>query len=363
MRLVGLLDAGVTFLRAELRNVRRFDVPWRRRLWLYRHGFLSSKDRIWNPTDGTVDRYLTDREYRRLGRIGGSYGEVLRNKLLFYLLVARVGGSNQQVLPTVYGVVRDGELLESERFGELPSCEAVDRRLRSERLVVKPVTAEKGDGIRVLDGRSGQLLVNGERRPWASLAETLASDRDLMLMEYVEQAEYAERVFPGSTNTLRILTMIDPATGDPFIASAVHRFGTAASEPIDNWVAGGVSTRIDPETGELGRTVWHPASASRPTWHETHPETGAQIRGTEVPGWDRVKERVLRLAETHGWLWPHVGWDVVVADAGGTISVLEGELQSAGSDLQAHEPLLADERVRRFYVHHGVVDGERGMRS
>jgi hypothetical protein len=353
MKLGSLLDAAITFCRAEARNVRRFDVPWRRRLWLYRHGFLSSKAAIWNPSDRTVDRFLTDLESRRLPRIGGRYRMVLRNKLLFHLLVSR---THDQLLPSLHGIVRDGRLVETDQYDWLESFEAVERRLAEERLVAKPVTAEKGDGVRVLDGRTGGVTVDGETRPGASLPEMLASDRDLLLVEHVEQATYAATVFPDATNTLRVLTMIDPDTGEPFIASAVHRFGTATSAPIDNWVAGGASAAVDTETGELGRTVWHPRPGSDPTWHDVHPETGAQIAGTVVPGWDGVKATVLDLAEAHGWLWPHVGWDVVVEDEQATVTVLEGELHSAGTDQQAHAPLLADERVRRFYAHHGVLD-------
>lgn len=355
MGIGSILQAASSFLRAERRNVRQFDVPWRRRLWLYRHGFLSSKDGIWDPTDRTVDRYLSDLASRRLGRLGGHYGVGLRNKLLFHLLVSRTHGD---LLPAVCGLIRDGHFVGTGAVGGLASVDELAARLAETRLVVKPVSAEKGDGVRVLDGRTGEFEVDGVRRPWESLPATLASDRDLLVTEYVQQADYARTVFPGATNTLRILTMIDHETGEPFVASAVHRFGTTASAPIDNWVAGGVSARVDSKTGELGQTVRHAAGDDAPTWHKRHPETGVPIAGSVVPEWDRIEKTVLGLARTYGSLWPHVGWDVVVEDESATISVLEGELRSAGTDQQAHAPLLADDRVRRFYAHHGVIDSD-----
>lgn len=118
-------------------------------------------------------------------------------------------------------------------------------------------------------------------------------------------------------------------------------------------MSGGLSAPIDVETGELGAAVLQPEAEV--TRSEAHPNSGAKIAGTTVPSWDRIVTQVLDLAGTYGWLWPHVGWDVVVQDDGGSIAVLEGELVSGGTDLQAHGRLLADDRVRRFYRNHGVL--------
>lgn len=350
MGLGSLLDAAMTFLRTEFENVRRFDVPWRRRLWLYRHGFLSSKDAIWDLSAATVDDYLSDVDYRALGRLGGPYVNTLSNKLLFHLLVSQ---THAELVPTVYALLREGEVLRTRQFDGLASVDELVDRLATEPLVVKPVTAEKADGIRMVDGSTGQLRLDGRELDRRELLDSLTTDRDLLVMERVEHGAYADSIFPDATNTIRLLTMIDPESGEPFIAAAAHRFGTDASAPVDNWVAGGLSARIDVETGDLGRAVWQPAETA--TWSDTHPDTGAEIAGTAVPEWDRIVSQVLDLASTYGWLWPHVGWDIVVQDEDGSIAVLEGELMSGGTDLQAHGPLLADERVRRFYRENGVL--------
>jgi hypothetical protein len=153
--------------------------------------------------------------------------------------------------------------------------------------------------------------------------------------------------------------MIDPGTGEPFVASGTHRFGTRSSGHTDNWSAGGVSAGVDLETGELEAAVSPPAEGSSTTeWLEFHPDTGARISGVALPNWDRVEGTVLDLAAEYGWLWPHVGWDVVVSDDRGSVAVLEGEPRSIDPDQQAHGPLLAEDRVRRFYEHHGVISEE-----
>ena len=40
---------------------------------------------------------------------------------------------------------------------------------------------------------------------------------------------FAGKIFLVSVNTMRIGTMIDPFTGEPFITYAVHRFGSPQS--------------------------------------------------------------------------------------------------------------------------------------
>lgn len=358
MSLRSILDAAATFLRAEARNVKRYDVSWRRRLWLYSHGFLSSRDSIWGVDDRTVEEYLSDIEYRSLGRLDNPYEIGLQNKFLFHLMVSR---THDHLLPALHGLVRDGDFVEVAWMDAIGSYDDLEDRLASESLVVKPVRAAKGDGIRFLDMTAGRVTVDGAPVERPTLRRALTTDRDLLVTERVSQADYANRIYRMATNSLRLLTMLDPQTGDPFIASGVHRFGTESSGRTDNWSAGGVSAEIDLETGTLGRAVWVPPDRrDRVTWGDAHPDSGARIAGTVVPAWEEITESVRDLASAYAGLWPHVGWDVVVRDDTGTVAVLEGEPQSLDADQQAHAPLLADDRVRQFYVDRGVLSAWRG---
>ncbi|MFC6974010.1 sugar-transfer associated ATP-grasp domain-containing protein [Halomicroarcula sp. GCM10025709] len=348
----GLLDGVRSFLRAEARNVRRYDVPWERRLWLYAHGFLSSKAPLWDLREETVDQYLSDVEYRSVNGLS-HYAEGLGNKLLFHLLLAPSHGA---VLPTLHGLVREGHLLDTARFDWATTFDDLHDRIRNGSIVAKPITGAQGNGVRILDSDDGAVRIDGTPVPDDELLSRLPDGQDLLLEEHVSAADYASEVFPQSTNTLRLLTMIDPASGTPFVAAASHRFGTAQSGTTDNWSAGGLSAGVDLDTGQLGAAVTSPAGEGRPgTRLARHPDTGARISGVEVPGWERVKATVRDLAGAYGWLWPHVGWDVVVRTDAGEITVLEGDPQSVDPDQQAHGPLLTDERARRFYEHHGVL--------
>ena len=72
-------------------------------------------------------------------------------------------------------------------------------------------------------------------------------------MPFVRQATRNELLHPATTNTVRVLTMVDPDDGSAFVARAVQRIGVRASVPVDNWTQGGLSAMVDPASGRLGR--------------------------------------------------------------------------------------------------------------
>ena len=353
MRLRALFDVARTALGAERGALLRSDVGVRRRLWLYRHGFLSSRDAVWSLSPATVDDHLSDLQVRATGRIDEPHADALANKLLFRLVL---GPEHRDLLPALRGRVRDGRFLACPFTDGLDSPAALRAALDDGAVVAKPVAGDKGTDVHLLERRDDQLLVDGRPASPAALERTLASAREFLLEERVEQAAYAAAVYPDATNSARLLTMVDPDTGEPFVAGAVHRFGTDASGGVDNWSRGAVSARIDLESGELGGAVAAPESDVPAGERLTaHPDTGERIAGVTVPGWSAVRDRVLSLAGAFGSLWPYVGWDVVVTDADGSVAVLEGNRKSTDADLQAHYPLLATDRARRFYEHHGVL--------
>ena len=105
------------------------------------------------------------------------------------------------------------------------------------------------------------------------------------------------------------------------------------------------------ETGVLGPAVSHPKSMTL-DWHECHPDTQAPLAGRQIPGWDRIRQDILRLASQLPFL-KVVGWDLLLADDG--LVAIEGNHHPDPDVLQCHGPLLTDERVRRFYQHYGIL--------
>jgi len=221
-------------------------------------------------------------------------------------------------------------------------------------LVLKPVRGGQGRGVHVLRRDGARYTWDGQARSPGALRSIVARLRDYLVMAFVDQHPYAAEIFPHSGNTLRILTMIDPDTGQPFIARAVHRIGTSTSIPTDNVSRGGMSSAIALEGGELGPAAVTKTRQLRLTWHDRHPETASPIAGVVVPNWKRAQELVLAAAQ-HLAFCPYIGWDLLVTEGQPGVAFIEANDTSWTHVFQIHGGLLRDPRVRRFYEHHGVV--------
>ena len=147
------------------------------------------------------------------------------------------------------------------------------------------------------------------------------------------------------------MALVADADG-PFVLCACHRFGRSRTGAVDNFAAGGLLCGVDLETGVLGPALSNPGRGQRTlTWHDTHPDTGAAIAGTEVTGFAGLIDRLLRVCEAHPYL-TYVGWDAVMTDDGPVF--LEANCGS-GLQLQAITPFLRNQRFARFMRDRGMT--------
>ena len=330
------------FIANERKFYPQYDVPPRTRLTLYRNGFFSYAGVLYDVD--RLDEYLSDVEQHRTQRINGEMGSALRNKVVASELLSE--GFRAHV-PETIAILSNGSPF--SMAGEAMDLDELVDRLP---VVCKPIAGGRGRGVSILEGDPAPRI-NGRETTEDLIREWLAKRDEYVVVDCVDQHEYAERIFPDAWNSIRIVTMVDPETREPFVAMAVHRFGTPESAPLDNLSTGGVNARVDVETGELG-PVSSPLRGSEITWHESHPTTGERVAGVDVPEWEGVREMVLGIADRFSHLWQYVGWDVILS-ADGIPMVIEGNRASDVDIMQIHEPLLADPRRRRFYEHHGVV--------
>ncbi|SEP91655.1 sugar-transfer associated ATP-grasp domain-containing protein [Natrinema salaciae] len=360
-------------LRAERQSGFAFDIPPRRRLELYRRGFLSASGVLYDFESNDPADYLTD--YQRFvatKRINGHWNASIDNKLAFHWMLGEFPAHR----PVVYGLLTNGRFhafdpaagraaltdggLGLERPSEAATGKPTERPIdwvddtlsEGDRLVLKWFRGGGGNTVHFLERADGEYLFDGVPTVESVLGEMLADLEDYLVCKFVEQADYADELLADTANTIRVLTMYDHLAGEAFIPMAIHRIGTRDSAPVDNFSSGGLSAPIDRETGRLGTAAEYPRHGTV-GWHETHPETGARIEGTSIPGWEEIRDRLLEIAETFSFA-PYIGWDLVVTG--------EGEFRIIGANsypdvasLQVHRPLLTDARTRRFYRDHGVV--------
>lgn len=314
------------------------------RLALWRSGYRGLSAAIYASHDGAHNEadYLPDAARLETFFLNGSFARgILSDKLLFTEIVGAA-----LPVPEIVALIERGEIFP---LGEAspPTLGALAARHGS--LVLKPSDGTRGRGVYRLEDNQ----LNGKPVGTDELATLARTLDNYLVTETVAQAAYAQRIFPGSTNSLRVLTLIDPDTGEPFVARAVHRFGGADTVPTDNWSRGGLCASVELTTGTLGPGVKHAKrTGGRLEWQAHHPDTGAAIAGIVVPRWQEITQALTRAVQQLPFLL-YVGWDVVVTETG--FCVLEGNNNTDLDLLQVHGGLLRDERVRRFYEHNKVV--------
>ncbi|WP_135854114.1 sugar-transfer associated ATP-grasp domain-containing protein [Halorussus salinus] len=346
-------------------------VPFRRRLWLWRRGFTPSTDLRYDLDTYSLSDYVSDFEQYVLGRpVNHPWKNTLDDKLYNHLLMEPYDEHRMEM----YGIVDGGDFYpldwtaSEESTDSGPSYEnwrnntsangaaaaRVDDRLDAEGTVVlKGNSGWGGKDVLICSKEDGTHYVDGESRSRGEFEETISTLDAYLVCEFVEQADYSDRLFPDATNTIRVLTLCDDEGA--FVPAAVHHIGTEASKPIDNIDRGGIAAWVDVESGELSAAIEE--DGIRIDRRATHPDTQARIEGTTVPGWPEIRERIADIAESHAFT-PYLGWDLLVDDSG-DFTVVEVNSVPELKTYQTFRPLLRDRRTRRFFVDHGIVSASR----
>lgn len=218
-------------------------------------------------------------------------------------------------------------------------------------VVMKAQSGAGGYGILVIKYKDKCFYLNDKIIEFTHIKDLIAELDNYFISEYLIQSDFSKELFPKTVNTIRILTMIDPKTKEPFIPVAVQRVGTEHSIPTDNWQQGAMSVKVNLDTGALENAIYFPQDGKAQS-KSHHPDTGQPLTGKVIPNWPTIKEVILKAASENDFLH-YIGWDVVVTEDG--IKVLEANNGSGVIIYQVHEPLLKDERVRAFYKYHNII--------
>ena len=210
-----------------------------------------------------------------------------------------------------------------------------------------------GSRISKMYYKDGEICFEGSCKNYEDFQNLVLNNKnaDFLMTEIIKQTGPLYDVYPNTLNTIRILTMYDSKTNTPFIVTAVQRIGTRKSTVVDNFTAGGISAKIDVETGIIGKGAHHP-NGSNLVWYESHPDTGVKFEGVKIANWSEIKDYVLKLSQEYFYI-PYIGWDIVPMADG--FFILEANSNSDVNLLQLHGGLLKDERVREFYKYHKVI--------
>ena len=223
-------------------------------------------------------------------------------------------------------------------------------------LVIKPIGGSRGGRVNVFKNSDDpqKIYINGELKD-KTYFKNFASALDFnIICPLVYQADYSKRFYPSTTNTIRLLTMIDPDTNKAFIAHAVQRIGTKHSFPVDNFAVGGITVNIDIDKGVLGEGSYIIPTESQKVWYKEHPETKEQITGSAIPNWEKIKETMLDVANSVSFL-KIIGWDLIVVDNEKGFVLLEGNNGPCFKVHQLHGGFRKDPRIEKFMKFHKVI--------
>ena len=270
--------ATVNLVSGELRHGSDYPLPLTQRLACLRHGF-NTRTAFFYGSGGVPDRrlYVSDwQEWAFSRRPNRSYTLLLDDKLLFWLMMIEL---TPRVAPLL-GYIQHGCFKPFEGSGRA-SCTAAQLVAGSDSpLVIKPARGYHGTGVAIVEPGQVTLKVSGKSVTLETFLSGLRRGVHVVAPP-IRQAAYSATIFPGSANSIRLMTVIDEDSGEPFIPFAVHRFGSMRTAPLDAFFRGGVAASVDVETGRMGLALALPRQGRQTI--ESHPDTGARITGVEIP--------------------------------------------------------------------------------
>lgn len=181
------------------------------------------------------------------------------------------------------------------------------------KLVAKEPLGTVGKGVLILDvdQKNKQILINGIESK--IFLQDLYSKGFTLFESFIIQHSTLADITPKSINTIRIVTFVNNDVVE--IWGALLRMGYDKS--VDNFDAGGLSAKIDLETGRVikGAKVKDPFND---TIYDNHPITNRPIIGVKIPFWEDIIELIKKAAlEIEGV--KTVGWDVAITNNGPTL--------------------------------------------
>jgi hypothetical protein len=241
--------------------------------------------------------YLWGKPYeRQLARINDPlYNFVVINKIVTNGLLR----SFQIPTPRIYGLLNPvyGQTPEGKPLRSVEDLDELVRATGAEQLCFKPVGGWGGKGfVKARFQHGDHLMVAVEDDgPLMTLADFWASrlyangGPAYICQGVIQQHPELAEIHPESVNTARVW-MYQPERGDWRLYAATLRMGVG-SMSVDNTSSGGITCRIDIETGELGPAI---DMTLERVIYDNHPTTDVRLRGRALPMWDDVKRLGVR---------------------------------------------------------------------
>lgn len=251
------------------------------------------------------------------------------------------------------GVATPPSFLLVRQDGRLEPLMPINGTLPKRNLFLKPLKGRGGRGCERWLYRDHDRYEdsNGNSLDEAGLVQhlrDLARKEDFIVQEALAPHGELHDLSLNVLTSCRIMSVKNERGGFE-VTHAVFKSSTKPGAIVDNFHKGGIVSRVDIGTGELGPAS--DAGVGKPcVWYETHPLSGAAIAGRRLPLWQETMDLVRKAHAA----FPDritVGWDVSISDRGPI--VLEGNVQSGCDMIQrTHDVPAGIGRLAECYAHH-----------
>lgn len=177
------------------------------------------------------------------------------------------------------------------------------------KLFLKPTGGQGGFGIRVLKHADGKYVLDGkEIEPLSKLSSELENCQYIM-QEGVRQSEQMMGINDSSVNTLRVVVQKE---GDKMkMRTCIIRMGRKGRE-VDNSAQGGISVKVDIETGQVASTATAEHGGGVLT---CHPDSKMEFAGIVIQNWGKLKSEIEAIG-TKLIDFKNIALDIAVTDEG-----------------------------------------------
>ena len=341
-----------------IKKMKLFILYWRRIVFAKNHfkcgfftkikanlcgGFTADQWKLYDFDHNDRHQYLSEFDWYRSRYINEPFDFVCNNKIC-----------SAEVLKQY---VRVPESFMIKNKGHLSSFQSVSMEYEDALTLLKekgkyffkPYGKGKGTGVVIMtyDYEKDCPAIDLKPISKESFINYLKKNDDWFISEAMDQHSYLNEIYDQTVNTIRFITLKDPETGKFKVFFAVQRIGTKETIPVDNGSRGGLVANIDLETGELSeaRCLWNR------NVYKVHPDSGKPIEGVIVPGWQKLKDDMIDLANKLPYM-NFIAWDILVTEEGHCI--IEANTSSGVNIIQ----LWGGQRNKElgdFYRFHKVI--------
>ena len=176
------------------------------------------------------------------------------------------------------------------------------------KLFLKPAGGQGGFGIFVLKFEGNSLLVNGEKKDLIDFIQNLPSTT-FILQKGIVQSQQMMDINPSSVNTLRVVVQKEGELMK--MKTCIIRMGRKGRE-VDNSAQGGVSVKVDTQTGQVAPTATAEHGGGEMS---CHPDTGRLFGDITINNWLDLKMQIEAIG-TKLIDFKNIALDIAVTDEG-----------------------------------------------